>query len=70
VHALVALAAGVKATLYAQLLFAASEVAQEEFEIVKSVVLPLVKLALMPVIALLELLLSSKASVGLVPPMT
>ena len=64
------LAAGVKATLYAQLLFAASEVAQDELEIVKSAVLPAVKLAAMPVIALLVLLLSSKGSVGLVPPTT
>jgi len=66
----VAFAVGVNAMLYAQLLFAASEVAQEELEIVKSVVLPEVNPAVMPVIALLVLLLSSKGSVGLVPPRT
>ena len=42
----------------------------EELEIVKSVVLPEVNPAVMPVIALLVLLLSSKGSVGLVPPRT
>jgi hypothetical protein len=52
-------AAGVNATLYAQLLFAASEVAQDELEIVKSVVLPAVKPAVTPVIELLLLLNNS-----------
>ena len=58
-QSLAASAVGANATLYAQLLFAANEVAQEELEIVKSLVLPDVKLALIPVIALLVLLKSS-----------
>jgi hypothetical protein len=58
-QALVAFAAGVNATLYAQLLFAASDAAQEVFEIVKSLVLPAVNAAVIPVIALLLLLKSS-----------
>jgi hypothetical protein len=59
-QAVVALAVGANATLKLQLAFAASEAAQEEFAMVKSVVLPAVKLAVTPLIALAVLLLSSK----------
>ncbi len=67
----VAFAVGANATLKLQLALAASDAAQEEFAMVKSVVLPFVKLAATPLIALVVLLVSSKPMGGeLVPPMT
>ncbi|MGC1831453.1 MAG: hypothetical protein WA714_00185, partial [Candidatus Acidiferrales bacterium] len=57
VQAVVVLAVGANATLKLQLAFAASEAAQEELPIVKSVVLPAEKLAATPLIAAVVLLL-------------
>jgi hypothetical protein len=66
----VAFAVGANATLKLQLALAASDAAQEEFAMVKSEVLPFVKPAATPLIALAVLLLSSKGSGELLPPMT
>jgi hypothetical protein len=66
----VAFAVGANATLKLQLAPTASDAAQEEFTIVKSMVLPFVKLAATPLIVLVVLLLSWKARGELVPPMT
>jgi hypothetical protein len=66
----VAFAVGANATLKLQLALAASDAAQEEFAMVKSVVLPLAKLAATALMALAVLLLSSKGSGELLPPIT
>ncbi|MGA8555637.1 MAG: hypothetical protein WB630_14580, partial [Candidatus Acidiferrales bacterium] len=69
-QALVAFAVGVNATLKAQLAPAARDAAHDALESMKSDALPPVKLGVMFVMALAVLLLSSNASVGLVPPIS